>query len=195
MRAMILAAGRGERMMPLTANKPKPMLLVNGKPLLEYHVENLAAAGITEIVINYAWCGQAIIDYFGNGERWGVNIQYSDESTGALETAGGIIKALPLLLKNTEMLLASTDNKSTNDNCFWVINGDVFCSFNFNQLPILSAEQTACIWLVENPEHNLFGDFCLENGWVKNKKQALSKTPNETLTFTGIALYQASFFL
>ena len=97
MKAMILAAGKGERMRPLTNECPKPMLKVKGKPLLEHHIDNLKRAGITEFVINLAWFGEKIEQYFGDGSRWQVTIQYSYEPVGELETAGGIIKALPLL--------------------------------------------------------------------------------------------------
>ena len=97
MKAMILAAGRGKRMMPLTAELPKPMLCVAGKPLIEHHIMRLKAAGITQIIINLAWQGDKIKTYFADGRAWGVTITYSQEVTGGLETAGGIIQALPLL--------------------------------------------------------------------------------------------------
>lgn len=186
---MILAAGRGERMMPLTQNTPKPMLEVAGKPLLQHHIENLVAAGINNIVINHAWCGEKIINYFGNGSALGANILYSDESDGALETAGGIYKALPILSETP------TDNFANNvkysaDDVFLVINGDIFCEFDFNQLPTLKDDQQACIWLVENPSHNPKGDFTLSvNNIVENKKDN-----TKSYTFSGIAIYRASFF-
>ena len=195
MKAMILAAGRGERMMPLTADTPKPMLAVNGKPLLQYHIENLKQAGFTEIVINHAWCGEKIVEYFGNGESFGVNITYSDESSGALETAGGIIKALPLLVEQPE-------------ECFLVVNGDVFCPFDYQTLAVLPKQLEACLYLVDNPEHNKKGDFELQpqneyslvtnktltNKTATNKTQAQSHLTNTTYTFSGIAVYRASFF-
>lgn len=187
MKVMILAAGRGERMMPLTANLPKPMLQVAGKPLLQHHIENLAKARLTDIVINIAWCGQAIVDYFADGKKFGVNLCYSDETRGALETAGGIVKALPLL----------TEPNSSDDDCFLVVNGDVYCDFDFNQLPLLSEQQTACLWLTDNPEHNLAGDFLLMNEQVKNKRSLadVNLENNETTyTFSGIALYKKRFF-
>lgn len=189
MRAMILAAGRGERMMPLTQHTPKPMLNVGGKPLLQHHIENLVAAGINNIVINYAWCGEQIISYFGNGNAFGANIVYSDESDGALETAGGIKKALPLLLAVDEVANTRLEKDNAND-VFLVVNGDVFCEFDFKQLLPFNDEQEACIWLVENPQHNLKGDFALsENNIVENKKDS-----EKSYTFSGIALYRASFF-
>lgn len=193
MRVMILAAGRGERMMPLTQNTPKPMLEVAGKPLLQHHIENLVAAGIKDIVINYAWCGEKITKYFGNGSAYGANILYSDESDGALETAGGIKKALPLLVNNN-----NNNNKSDSDyastlyfdDIFLVINGDIFCEFDFKHLPTLKDEQEACIWLVENPAHNPKGDFTLsDNNVVENKKDN-----TKSYTFSGIAIYRANFF-
>lgn len=185
MKALILAAGRGERMMPLTANLPKPMLTVNNKPLIQYHIEHLARVGIIDIVINHAWCGDAIINYLGDGRQFGVNIRYSDESTGALETAGGIINALPLLVDMQQDLTENMDQ-------FIVINGDVFCDVNLANLPILSKQQTACLWLTDNPEHNPLGDFILDNGIVGNK--TIQSHAIDTLTFSGIALYKACFF-
>ena len=97
MNAMILAAGRGKRMMPLTAELPKPMLKVNGKPLIEYHIERLKVAGITDIVVNLAWQGDKITQYFGDGSKLGVKLEYSYEPEDGLETEGGIINALPIL--------------------------------------------------------------------------------------------------
>ncbi len=185
MKAMILAAGRGERMMPLTAHTPKPMLLVKGKPLIQHHIENLALAGIKEFVINHAWCGDKIIQYLGDGSSLGVNITYSDESNGALETAGGIIKALPLLVNMAKPL---ADNNET----FLVVNGDVFCSVDLTKLPSLNEKEQACLWLTKNPEHNPSGDFRLIDGYIENK---LASLPHDiTLTFSGIALYKACFF-
>lgn len=186
MKAMILAAGRGERMMPLTANTPKPMLMVGNKPLIQHHIENLVRAGITDIVINYAWCGDKIIQYLGDGSHLGVNIKYSDESSGALETAGGIIKALSLLVDEKPLL------NSHNHDTFLVINGDVFCQVDLTQLPKLNEQQNACLWLTKNPEHNLSGDFRLVNGVVENKIDTLGNI--DTFTFSGIALYKACFF-
>lgn len=185
MKAMILAAGRGERMMPLTKNMPKPMLTVGGKPLIQHHVENLVRIGITDIVINHAWCGDKITQYLGDGSTFGATIQYSDESNGALETAGGIIKALPLLVDMKQSL-------ATNEETFLVINGDIYTDIDLTQLPTLSKQQKACLWLTENPEHNRDGDFVLSQGSVENKTH--NSTSTNTLTFSGIALYKACFF-
>ncbi|AOT07378.1 N-acetylmuramate alpha-1-phosphate uridylyltransferase MurU [Pseudoalteromonas luteoviolacea] len=171
MKAMILAAGRGQRMMPLTAQMPKPMLEVAGKPLIAYHLERLKQAGIKQVVINLAWCGEKIEQYFGAGEQLGMQIEYSYEHDGGLETAGGIAKALPSLC---------TDN-----DVFIVINGDIFTDYDVHaltQLKLMPGE--AHIVLVENPPHNLDGDFCLTH-------QSLNQ---QTYTFSGIGLYHKAFF-
>ncbi|MBH0058991.1 nucleotidyltransferase family protein [Pseudoalteromonas sp. SWXJZ94C] len=168
MKAMILAAGRGQRMMPLTQNMPKPMLKVVDKPLIEHHINNLKAAGITNIVINLAWQGDKIKNYFNDGSQFGVNIQYSQEVEGGLETAGGIIEALPLL-----------------GDSFIVINGDVFTDYDVSalmQLHLQSGE--AHIVLIENPPHNKDGDFALSHLSPDSQKY----------TFSGIGRYQADFF-
>ncbi|QOL26646.1 nucleotidyltransferase family protein [Thalassotalea sp. LPB0316] len=173
MKAMILAAGKGERMRPLTETCPKPMLKVNGKPLLEHHIIQLKNAGITDIVINHAWYGEVIVDYFGNGQAWQVSIEYSAEAVGELETAGGIIKALPLL----------------DDEPFVLVNGDVYCQLDYQQLPqMLSGLAHLC--LVENPEHNLTGDFGLNDQRVMLPSDA----SDATYTYSGIAVLSPSLF-
>ncbi|MBA6340562.1 nucleotidyltransferase family protein [Colwellia sp. MB02u-10] len=176
MKAMILAAGRGERMRPLTDDCPKPLLQVNGIPLIEYHIKNLVAAGIQNIVINHAWLGQQIVDYLGCGKQFAANISYSEEPV-ALETAGGIIKALPMLTEHE-------------DDVFMVINADIYCDYNLKKLPLLSANCNAHLLLVENPEHNRQGDFVLVEGMLANPKS----TQQATYTFSGIALYRKRFF-
>ena len=176
MKAMILAAGRGERMRPLTDNCPKPLLKVKGLPLIEHHIKNLVAAGINDIVINHAWLGQQIVDYLGCGKQFSANISYSEEPV-ALETAGGIIKALPLLAEHE-------------NDIFLVINGDIYCDFNLNELPLLPVECSAHLLLVKNPEHNQSGDFQVAAGMLANPKS----NNQETYTFSGIALYRKSFF-
>ena len=150
MKAMILAAGRGERMRPLTDHTPKPLLKVGSEPLIGWHIRRLKNAGFTEIVINHAWLGEQIEATLGNGAQYGVNIAYSPESTGGLETAGGIATALPLL----------------GDAPFLVINGDVFADIDFYAArQAASSLQTsnllAHIWLVPNPPHNPEGDFSI----------------------------------
>lgn len=176
MKAMILAAGRGERLRPLTDETPKPLIKVAGKSLIEYHLENLAKAGFNEIVINTAWLAEKIHQQLGDGSRYGVNIQYSDEGE-ALETAGGIINALPLL----------------DDEPFIVINGDIWCDFDFSALDISTLqklnEKIQChLVLVKNPEHNQKGDFALQDCMIKN-------TGDTMYTFSGIGIYNASFFI
>jgi len=170
MKAMILAAGRGERLRPLTDETPKPLLKVAGKSLIEYHIENLARAGIKEIIINTAWLAEKIHRQLGDGSAYGVSIRYSNEGT-AMETAGGIINALPLL----------------GDEPFLVVNGDISCDFDFSTLAELETGIQAHLVLVENPEHNPAGDFSLHQGLVKN-------TGNPMYTFSGIGIYSAAFF-
>ncbi|MFT7860316.1 MAG: N-acetylmuramate alpha-1-phosphate uridylyltransferase MurU [Sulfurimonas sp.] len=171
MKAMILAAGRGERMRPLTDTTPKPLLKVADKELIIWHIERLAQNGFKELVINIAHLGEQIPKTLGDGSRWGVSITYSDErEIGALESAGGIKKALPLL----------------GDEPFLVVNGDVFCEYNFD--PSFDLEnKLAHLILVPNPEHNQKGDFGLENTLVLNESA-------EMLTFSGIAYYNPKIF-
>ncbi len=188
MKAMILAAGRGERMRPLTDTCPKPLLKVHGIPLIEYHIIKLAQCGITDIVINYAWLGEMISDYLGKGEKFGVNITYSHEDQGALETAGGIIKALPLLTKSSETSHANE--------AFMLINGDVFTDFNFSDMPTLTDDCLAHICLIENPEHNRNGDFIFDNHQLKNIEHLSDSTIKQesTFTFSGISVFHPDFF-
>ena len=167
MKAMILAAGRGERLRPLTDTTPKPLLEVRGKPLIVHHLEALARAGFSEIVVNLSWLGEQIRDRLGAGEAFGVRIAYSEEAT-ALETAGGILQALPLLGER-----------------FVVVNGDVFTDYNFARLR--EANSAAHLVLVDNPGHNPGGDFSLDGGTVVNHGEPMH-------TFSGIAQYQRSFF-
>jgi len=167
---MILAAGRGERLRPLTDETPKPLIKVAGKPLIEYHLENLARAGFKEIVINTAWLAEKIHQQCGYGSNYGVTIQYSDEGT-ALETAGGIIHALPLL----------------GDEPFLVVNGDIWCNFDFSTLKKLEPPSQAHLILINNPEHNPSGDFSLQENLIKN-------TGKEMYTYSGIGIYSAGFF-
>jgi len=191
MKAMILAAGRGERMRPLTDTFPKPMLKVAGIPLIEHHIIKLAKAGITDIVINHAWLGHKIEDYLKDGSQWGVSISYSPETNGALETAGGIIKALPLLLGTK-----GSDNGESDINApFIVVNGDVYTDFDFSNLPTLLPNCLANIWLVPNPAHNKKGDFCLVNNNVVNLPvEQTSEELIPSFTFSGIGLYRSGFF-
>jgi MurNAc alpha-1-phosphate uridylyltransferase len=169
MRAMILAAGRGERMRPLTDKTPKPLLRVAGQCLIEYHIKHLVAAGFSEIVINHAHLGEQIERTLGNGQRYGAKLHYSPEKI-ALETGGGIFKALPFL----------------GNSPFLVINGDVWCDYPFNKLRnILTG--LAHLILVSNPEHNPKGDFCLVNKNVNNEAEP-------RLTYSGIGVYHPDLF-
>jgi N-acetyl-alpha-D-muramate 1-phosphate uridylyltransferase len=179
MLAMILAAGRGERMRPLTDHTPKPLLQAGGKPLIVWHIERLAGAGITDLVINHAHLGAQIEQVLGDGRQFGATIRYSDEGT-ALETAGGIAFALPLL----------------GDEPFAVVNGDIYCDYDFSQLPARAAAMVASanmahLVLVDNPEHNLKGDFGLHDGRVSN---SVLSPQHSALTFSGIGLYQPALF-
>jgi MurNAc alpha-1-phosphate uridylyltransferase len=168
--AMILAAGRGERLRPLTDSTPKPLLRVRGQPLIERHVMALARAGISRLVINLSWLGAQIRGYLGDGERYGVTIVYSDEQAHALETAGGIIRALEHLEPGP----------------FAVVNGDVFTDFPFESLA-LTADRDAHLVLVPNPPQHPRGDFGLEQG------SAVPEAASQ-YTFSGIAVYRREFF-
>lgn len=174
MKAMILAAGRGERMRPLTDSVPKPLLHVAGKPLIQHHIEALVRAGIVDLVINHAWMGQQIEKALGDGSHFGARIQYSAEGEQALETGGGIFKALPLLCADC-----------VNDS-FIVVNGDIFTQYDYHGLH-LAPDRLVHLVLVSNPEHNTKGDFALDGSDV------MVDGP-EKLTFSGIGVYRASLF-
>jgi MurNAc alpha-1-phosphate uridylyltransferase len=185
MKAMILAAGRGERMRPLTDTCPKPLLKVAGISLIEHHIRKLAKCGITEIIINYAWLGEMIVAHLGDGNKFGVNITYSPEKNGTLETAGGIIQALSVL------------NKNGNNDPFLLINGDVYTDFDFSKLATLTDECLAHIYLIENPEHNSKGDFIFDDDQLKNI-ESLSNSSKTlmplTFTFSGLSIFRPEFF-
>ncbi|MBD1390630.1 nucleotidyltransferase family protein [Neiella sp. HB171785] len=170
---MILAAGRGERMRPLTDTLPKPMLQVAGKPLIVWHLEKLAAAGVERVVINLAHLGHKIEQALGHGEQFGVTIVYSHERQGALETAGGIVQALPLL----------------GEQPFWLVNGDVWTDWSFTGNQQLKAGELAKLVLVNNPQHNPAGDFAIDNnGYLAAKSQ------DDGLTYSGIGIYSPQLF-
>jgi MurNAc alpha-1-phosphate uridylyltransferase len=169
MKAMILAAGRGERMRPLTDTVPKPLLQVGGRALIEHLIETLRRAGYTELVINHSYLGAALEQALGDGARYGVRILYSPESDRALETGGGIQRALPLL-----------------GDCFLVVNGDLWTDYPFAQLRTPPAG-LAHLVLVDNPPHHPHGDFAL-NG------QRVSADGGPRLTFAGIGVYHAALF-
>jgi N-acetyl-alpha-D-muramate 1-phosphate uridylyltransferase len=167
--AMILAAGRGVRLRPLTDTTPKPLLRVHGQPLIERHVMGLARSGIGRIVINLAWLGAQIREYLGDGARYGVSIIYSEEQPRALETAGGIFRALPHLAPGP----------------FAVVNGDIYTNFPFETLAVASGREAHLV-LVPNPPQHPQGDFGLEQG--------LAVAAESCYTFSGIAVYRREFF-
>lgn len=169
MRAMILAAGRGERMRPLTDHTPKPLLDVGGKSLIVWHIERLAKAGFTELVINHAHLGQQIENALGDGKQWGVHIQYSPEKV-ALETAGGIANALYLLGAEP----------------FLVINGDVFTDIDYAGLGLVEGK-LAHLVMVDNPPQHANGDFVLQDGLMHD-------AAGDKLTFSGVGVYHPDLF-
>ncbi len=171
MNAMILAAGRGERMRPLTDKTPKPLLKVHDKSLIVWHIERLASLGFSQIVINIDHLGDMIIKNLGDGSKWGINLLYSDErQSGALESAGGIIKALPLIESET----------------FLVVNADIWCDYEFETNFDLQ-DDLAHIILVPNPKHNPDVDFALH-------KDRVSNDTKRRYTFSGIGYYSAKLF-
>ncbi|RLA71936.1 MAG: mannose-1-phosphate guanylyltransferase, partial [Epsilonproteobacteria bacterium] len=171
MKAMILAAGLGNRMRPLTDTIPKPLLEVGSKALIVWHIEKLSRLGFKEIIINIAHLGYQILQALGDGAKWGVKIIYSDEQEeGALESAGGIVKALPLL----------------GEAPFLVVNADVWSDYDFDA-DFQLKDKLAHLILVPNPEHNLKGDFALENSLLLNQGDA-------QYTFSGIGYYNPALF-
>lgn len=171
MKALILAAGLGERMRPLTDTTPKPLLAVGGKPLVAWHLEKLAAIGVREVVLNTSWLADRFPPALGDGARWGLRIHYSYEGPTPLETGGGMWQALRLL----------------GEAPFIAVNGDVWTDFDFARLPA-SPEGDAHLVLVDSPEHNRGGDFALDaDGNVASQGA-------ERLTFAGIGMYRPSLF-
>ena len=173
MKAFILAAGRGERMRPLSDRTPKPLLCVGGKPLIVWHLERLAAAGFREVVINHAHLGQQIVAALGDGSAFGLHIDYSAEPPGALETAGGIAKALPLLGSEP----------------FLVVNGDVWCDWDFKRAHALAGIHAHLVF-VDNPPQHAGGDFCLDGETVKYASAGIGPT----LTYAGTGVFSPGFF-
>ena len=180
---ILLAAGHGKRMSPLTNTVPKPLLKVGDHALIEHHLYKLGSLGFKNIIINTAYLGEKIQQHLGNGERYGVDIKYSDESTtGALETAGGIKKSLSLI----------------NSDPFMVINADVYTDFNFaslldtNLVELATAEKEprklGCLVLVENPKHNTLGDFKVDGAGQFDSQST------DSMTFSGIAVYRKKMF-
>lgn len=171
MKTMILAAGRGERLRPLTNTIPKPLLKAGSRSLIEHHLFQLAEKGIADVVINIAWLGEQIRQTLGNGEKYKLRISYSDEGEQALETAGGIMKALPLL----------------GDGPFLVVNCDIWSDFDLSTLINSKIRGEAHLILVDNPEHNHKGDFALKDGYLQN-------TGAPMYTYSGIGIYTKQFF-
>lgn len=169
-KAMILAAGRGERMRPLTDTVPKPMLPVAGRPLIAHLVERLARAGFDEIVINHSHLGAQIEGFLGDGSGYGVRIRYSHEAGGGLETGGGILKAIPLL----------------GGTPFTVVNGDIWTDYPFERLP-REPSGLAHLVLVDNPPHHATGDFGLQGARLRAQGPRM-------LTFSGIGVYRPELF-
>ena len=166
MKAMILAAGYGKRMLPLTEKLPKPLLHVKGKALIEHHLDNLAAAGFKEVVINHGHLGHMIEDTLGDGHKFGLSIIYSPEGPVPLETGGGMTKALPLL----------------GESPFLIVNADIFCDYDFTRIPTLDIDVDAHLVLVNTPDYKTCGDFSLRDGNVLEDE-------SPTLTYSGIAIY------
>ena len=171
MKAMILAAGRGERMRPITDRIPKPLVPVAGKPLIVYHLESLARAGVRDIVINLAYRGAQIREALADGSRYGVRISYSDEGPEPIETGGGIFKALPLLGWAP----------------FLVVNGDIWTDFDMTKLPALDDGAHARLVMVPNPPHVANGDFALDGDYIINSDK-------DRFTYSGVGVFSPEFF-
>lgn len=175
MQAILLSAGRGQRLAPLTDTVPKPLIEIGGKPLIDHQLEKLAKAGIEKVVINTGWLGQQVINHVGSGKHYGLRVVYSVEPQTALETAGGIIQALPML----------------DVNHFIVCNADVLHEFDFSILSDIQLDSSeAHVILIDNPEHNPAGDFSLQEDKLVNR----SEGDLETFTYSGIGLYSKLFF-
>ncbi len=170
MKCMLLAAGRGERLRPLTDKIPKPLVNIAGKSLIEHHLNNLSSAGIKEIIINLAHLGEMIQEQVGDGSKYNLDIKYSQEGPQPLETAGGIINALPLL----------------GDKPFLVMNADIWCNHSLSFANLIGGK-LAHLVLVDNPKHNPNGDFAYEFGKIYN-------TGKNFLTFSGIGIYDPKLF-
>jgi len=169
--AMILAAGRGIRLKPITDAIPKALCVVNDKPLIEHHIINLSQAGVTRFIINHAHLGGLIRRYFGNGKKWGVDIIYSPEPPGGLETGGGIYNALPLIGKHP----------------FLVVNADIYTDYDYRHIQLSETSQAHLVLVPKEPKLNQFGDFSLND-------EKLVTTESREFTFSGIACYRPQLF-
>jgi MurNAc alpha-1-phosphate uridylyltransferase len=192
---MILAAGRGKRMRPLTDHTPKPLLPVGDKPLIVWHIERLVAAGVRDIVVNHAYLGEQIVKALGDGGAWGARISYSAEPPGAWETAGGIRSALGDGVVDgpgvTRPNLLAPEGEP-----FLVVNGDIWCDVDFSALALVDAD-LAHLVLVPNPPQHPSGDFCLAAGRVSPKEDAAGlpgAADPATLTFSGVGVYRPELF-
>jgi MurNAc alpha-1-phosphate uridylyltransferase len=177
MRALILAAGRGERMRPLTNDLPKPLLPAGGQPLIDYHIQALARAGICELVVNLSWHGEKLRAYLGDGRRYGVTFSFSEEGPEPLETGGGIYHALPLL----------------GPGAFWVVNGDIACDYQFT-LRRLPVGTLAHLVVVPNPPHHPRGDFLVTDGRIGAEPPMNSTATTAHRTFAGISVLDPRLF-
>ena len=166
MKALVFAAGKGERMRPLTEHTPKPLLWVRGKPLIAWHLEKLAAIGVRDVVVNTSWLSERFAPTLGDGAHWGLRLHFSHEGAEPLETGGGMLHALPLL----------------GDAPFIAVNGDIWCDHDFAALPREPAG-LAHLVLVDNPGHNARGDFALVGDQVQSQGEP-------SLTFAGIGVYR-----
>lgn len=171
MKTLLLAAGRGERLRPITDTLPKPLAQVAGKPLIVYHLEALARAGLREVVINLSWLGEKIREALGDGGRYGVRITYSEEGPVPLETGGGIHRALPLL----------------GPDAFLVVNADIWTDIDFSRPLTLDDKADARIILAPNPAHHPRGDFALDGARVVERETG-------RFTYTGVGVYRPEFF-
>ena len=171
MKALIFAAGLGERMRPLTNHTPKPLLIVGGKPLIVWHLEKLAAIGVRDVVINTSWLAGEFPEKLGDDERWGLRLHFVYEGPTPLETGGGMWNALPLL----------------DDEPFIAVNGDIWTDYDFARLP-RELKGDAHLVLVDNPEHHPGGDFALLEG------NRIASDSNPKLTFSGIGVYRPALF-
>ena len=182
MKAMVLAAGEGRRMRPLTDVTPKPLLTVAGRPLIEHHIVRLRDAGVTEIVVNVSYLGQQLVEFLGDGSRWGVELTASKEAA-PLETAGGVVQALPCL----------------GDQPFLLVNGDIYTDFPFAKLREVSLiSGGGYLVLVANPPHHPEGDFCLRGHRLACVEDSASEGEAaegiQSLTYSGIGLYDPQLF-